>query len=74
MPLLSHEHSHTSALSIAAGIEECLLVFFFPQIYFCSTLYDTEESMVITYIENVYVVNQNCIIYSNSVKYNSVVQ
>lgn len=73
MPLLSREHSHTSALSIAAGIEECLF-FFFPQIYFCSTLYDTEESVVVTYIENVYVVNQNCIIYNNSVKYNSVVQ
>lgn len=74
MPLLSHEHSHTSALSIAAGIDECLLVFFFPQIYFCSTLYDTEESVLITYIENVYVVIQNCTIYSNSVKHNSVVQ
>lgn len=37
-------------------------------------MYDTEESVVVTYIENVYVVNQNCIIYNNSVKYNSVVQ
>lgn len=52
-----------------------MFVFFFvPQIYFCSTLYDTEESVLITYIENVYVVIQNCTIYSNSVKHNSVVQ